>query len=97
LLRAVVAPVGGPSTFEVSTPVGTASVRSAAADWLIEAQPGWAQVGVQAGTVDLTSAATGRSVTIRARWGGRQEAGRDPVPPRLWGQVEYDQRKARTE
>ena len=56
LLRAVVAPVGGPSTFEVSTPVGTASVRSAAADWLIEAQPGWAQVGVQAGTVDLTSA-----------------------------------------
>jgi hypothetical protein len=97
LLRAVVAPVGGSSTFEVSTPVGTASVRSADADWLVEAQPGWAQVGVEAGTVDLTSAATGRSVTIRSRWGGRAEAGRDPVPPRLWGQVEYDQRKVRTE
>ena len=97
LLRAVVAPVGGSSTFEVSTPVGTASVRSADADWLIEAQPGWAQVGVQVGTVDLTSAATGRSVTIKSRWGGRVETGRDPVPPRLWGQVEYDQRKVRTE
>lgn len=97
LLRAVVAPVGGLSTFEVSTSVGTASVRSADADWLIEAQPGWAQVGVRIGTVDLTSAATGRSVTIKSRWGGRVETGRDPVPPRLWGQVEYDQRKVRTE
>ena len=97
LLRAVVAPVGGPSTFEVATPAGTASVRSADADWLIEAQPGWTQVGVQAGIIDLTSAATGRSVTIKSRWGGRVETGRDPVPPRLWGEVEYDQRKARTE
>ena len=33
LLRAVVVAVGGPSTFEVSTAVGTASVRSADADW----------------------------------------------------------------
>jgi len=32
LLRAVVAPVGGPSTFEVSTAVGAAAVRSGSAD-----------------------------------------------------------------
>ena len=82
LLRAVVAPVGGPSTFEVSTAVGAAAVRSGSADWFINAQPGSAQVGVLDGDVDLTSAATGRLVSIVSHWGTRLEAGRDPVPPR---------------
>jgi hypothetical protein len=90
LLRAVVAPVGGPSTFEVSTAVGTASVHSASADWFIGAQAGSAQVGVLVGNVDLTSAASGRSVSIPGRWGTRLEAGRDPVLPRNWTQAEFD-------
>ena len=90
LLRAVVAPTGGPSTFEVSTPVGAASVRSGSADWFVNAQPGWAQVGVLDGDVDLTSATTGRSVSIPGRWGTRLEVGRDPVPPRNWTQAEFD-------
>jgi hypothetical protein len=90
LLRAVVAPVGGPSTFQVSTAVGTASVRSGSADWFINAQAGSAQVGVLVGNVDLTSAGTGRSVSIPGHWGARLEAGRDPVPPRNWTQAEFD-------
>lgn len=95
LLRAVVAPVGAPSTFEVSTAIGTASVRSA--DWLIDAQADSVQVGVLAGTVDLTSATTRRSVSIPARWGTRLEADRDPVPPRVWAHVEFDAFIRRTE
>ena len=90
LLRAVVAPVGGPSTFEVSTAVGAAAVRSGSADWFINAQPGSAQVGVLDGDVDLTSAATGRLVSIVSHWGTRLEAGRDPVPPRNWTEAEFD-------
>jgi len=89
-LRAVVAPVGGPSTFEVSTAVGAAAVRSGSADWFINAQPGSAQVGVLDGDVDLTSAATGRLVSIVSHWGTRLEAGRDPVPPRNWTEAEFD-------
>ena len=84
LLRAVVAPVGGPSTFEVSTAVGNASVRSASANWFIKVEPGSAQVGVLDGDVDLTSAATGHSVSIPGHWGTRLYAGRDPVPPQNW-------------
>ncbi len=87
LLRAIVAPIEGSSTFEVATAAGTASVHSA--DWFIEAREGSVQVGVLAGTVDLTSAATKRSVSIPARWGTRLEAKRDPVPPRVWAQVEF--------
>jgi hypothetical protein len=90
LLRAVVAPVGGPSTFEVSTAVGAAAVRSGSADWFINAQPGSAQVGVLDGDVDLTSAATRRLVSIVSHWGTRLEAGRDPVPPRNWTEAEFD-------
>jgi hypothetical protein len=90
LLRAVVAPVGGPSTFEVSTAVGAAAVRSGSADWFINAQPGSAQVGVLDGDVDLTSAASGRLVSIVSHWGTRLEAGRDPVPPRNWTEAEFD-------
>jgi len=90
LLRAHVTSVTGPSTFEVSTAVGTASVGSDSADWFIKAQAGSAQVGVLVGNVDLTSAATGRSVSIPAHWGTRLEAGRDPVPPRNWTVAEFD-------
>jgi hypothetical protein len=96
LLRAVVVAVGGPSTFEVSTAVGTASVRSADADWFIESQPGSTRVGVEAGTIELTSATTGRSVKIPAKWGGSQAAGLEPALPRPWPRDELDEFMART-
>jgi hypothetical protein len=89
-LRAQVTSVTGPSTFEVSTAGGTASVGSASADWFIKAQADSAQVGVLAGTVDLTSIVTGQSVSIPAHWGTRLETGLDPVLPRLWAQAEFD-------
>jgi hypothetical protein len=89
-LRAQVTSVTGPSTFEVSTAGGTASVGSAPADWFIKAQVDSAQVGVLAGTVDLTSIVTGQSVSVPAHWGTRLEAGLDPVLPRLWAQAEFD-------
>lgn len=95
LIRAVVAPVGQPASFEVSTAVGTAAVRST--DWFIEARPGSAQVGVLDGSVTLTSAATRRSETIPARWGARLEAGRDPVPARVWSPAEFQAVITRTE
>ncbi|HYM72339.1 MAG TPA: FecR family protein [Stellaceae bacterium] len=95
LLRAVVAPVDHPAKFEVSTAVGTAAVRST--DWFIEIQPNGAQVGVLTGTVSLTSAATGRSVTIPTRWGARLEAGRDPVMARVWAPAEFQAVITRTD
>jgi hypothetical protein len=95
LVRAVVAPAGGAPNFDVSTAVGTAAARST--DWFVEARAGAAQVGVLSGTVSLTSAATGRSETIPARWGARLEAGRDPVPARVWTQAEFDAFIGRTD
>ncbi len=95
LLRAIVAPGEHVNTFEVSTAVGTAAVRST--DWFIEMQPGAAEVGVLSGRVVLTSAATRQSVTIPARWGARLEAGRDPVPARIWSPAEFQAVAARTE
>jgi hypothetical protein len=95
LLRAVVSPVDHPSTFEVSTAVGTAAVRST--DWFIEAKPGSAQVGVLVGSVSLTSATTGRAVMIPSRWGARLEAGRDPVPARVWSPEEFQAVISRTD
>jgi hypothetical protein len=89
-LRAQVTSVTGPSTFEVSTPGGLASVDSASADWFIKAQPDSAQVAVLVGTIDLRSAVTGESVSIPARWGTRLETGLDPVLPRVWAQREFD-------
>ena len=76
--------------FEVSTAVGTASAGSGSADWFIKAEAGSAQVGVLAGTVDLTSSPTGASVSIPAHWGTRLEAARAPVPPRVWTQMEFN-------
>jgi hypothetical protein len=95
LLRAVVSPMGRPASFEVDTAVGTAAVRGT--DWFIEAFPGAAQVGVLEGSVNLTSAATRRSETIPARWGARLEAGRDPVPARLWAPAEFQAVISRTQ
>jgi hypothetical protein len=95
LLRAVVSPGERPGNFEVETAVGVAAVRST--DWFIEAKPGSAQVGVLSGTVTLTSNATGRAVTIPARWGARLEAGRDPVPARVWSPEEFQAAIARTD
>src|SRR3954449_11695685 len=94
LLRAVVAPVTGPARFEVNTAVGTAAVRST--DWFVEVFPASMQVGVLDGTIVMTSDATALSVIIPARWGGRLEAGLDPVPPRVWSQAEFDAVIART-
>jgi hypothetical protein len=95
LLRAVVSPVGQPSIFEVDCAAGKAAVRLT--DWFMEVQPGSARVGVLEGSVVLTSLATGRSVTIPARWGALLEAGRDPVPPRVWSATEFADVIARTD
>lgn len=95
LVRAVVAPVERPAKFEVETAVGTAAVRST--DWFVEASGGSMQVGVLTGSVDMVSRTTRRGVLIPARWGGRLEAGHDPVPPRVWSQAEFDAVIARTD
>jgi hypothetical protein len=95
LLRAVVAPVARPAVFEVQTAVGTAAVRST--DWFVSATTTAMQVGVLSGTVEMTSAATGRGVAIPARWGARLEKGRDPVSPRLWRPAEFADVIARTD
>jgi len=95
LLRALVAPADHAAKFEVSTAVGTAAARST--DWFIEIQPNATQVGVLTGSVSLTSAATGRSVTIPARWGTRLEAGRDPVLARVWTPAEFQAVISRTD
>ena len=49
------------------------------------------------GRAEMTSAATKRRETIPARWGARMEAGRDPVPPRLWSPAEFAAVIARTD
>lgn len=95
LLRAVVAPVDRPASFEVTTAVGTAAARST--DWFVEGSATAMQVGVLSGSVAMTSGATQRAVVIPARWGARLEAGRDPVSPRLWSQAEFDAVMARTD
>ena len=88
LLRAVVSMLKGPPHFEVDTATGVAAVRST--DWFIEARSGSTQVGVLEGRVSLKSVATGREIVIPARWGARVEAGRDPVPARVWTGAEFD-------
>src|SRR5262249_60439209 len=90
LLRAHVTSAIGPSTFEVSTAGGTASVASDSADWFIKAQIGSAQVGVLTGTVDLTSIVTEHTVSIPTHWGTDLQPGRAPVLPRRWAQNEFD-------
>jgi len=95
LVRAVVSATAQPARFEVDTAVGTAGVRST--DWFCLVQPTGMQVGVLTGSVDMTSLATRRSVLIPARWGARLEAGRDPVPPRVWSQAEFEDVISRTD
>jgi hypothetical protein len=95
LLRAVVSVLSGMSHFEVDTATGVAAVRST--DWFIEARPGSTQVGVLDGRVSLKSVATGREIVIPARWGARVEAGRDPVPARVWTDAEFADFIGRTE
>jgi hypothetical protein len=95
LLHAVVTSLQGPSHFEVDTATGVAAVRST--DWFIEARPGSTQVGVLDGRVSLKSVATGREIVIPARWGARVEAGRDPVPARVWTDAEFADFIGRTE
>ena len=95
LLRAVVAPVERPASFEVDTAVGTAAARST--DWFVEGSAAAMRVGVLTGSVAMTSAATKRAVTIPPRWGARLEAGHDPVSPRVWSQAEFDEVTARTD
>src|SRR5262249_45138442 len=87
LLRAVVPTLRGVPHFEVDTATSVAAVRST--DWFIEARPGSTQVGVLDGRVSLKSVATGREIVIPARWGARVEAGRDPVPARVWTAAEF--------
>lgn len=87
LLRAVVPALKGVPHFEVDTATGVAAVRST--DWFIAAQPESTQVGVLVGRVSLKSLATGQEVVIPARWGARVEAGRDPVPARVWTEAEF--------
>jgi hypothetical protein len=88
LLRAVVAVAAQPSRFEVETATGVAAVRST--DWFVEAGTGTMRVGVLEGAVTMKSRATEHEVRIPARWGSRLEAGKDPVPPRIWEQAEFD-------
>jgi hypothetical protein len=87
LLRAVVSTLRGPPRFEVDTATSVAAVRST--DWFIEARPGSTQVGVLEGRVSLKSASTGQEIVIPARWGARVEAGKDPVPARVWTAAEF--------
>jgi hypothetical protein len=93
MARLAVAPADRP--LQVATPVGTATARTA--DLFIEARTGSAQCGVLTGSVSLTSAATGHSVTIPARRGARLEAGRDPVPARTWAPQEFQTAISRTD
>jgi hypothetical protein len=94
LVRAVVAALRGSPHFEVDTATSVAAVRST--DWFIEARPGSTQVGVLEGSVSLRSVATGREIVVPARWGARVEAGRDPVPARVWTRAEFDDFISRT-
>ena len=94
LVRAVVSALRGSPHFEVDTATSVAAVRST--DWFIEARPGSTQVGVLEGSVSLRSVATGREIVVPARWGARVEAGRDPVPARVWTRAEFDDFISRT-
>jgi hypothetical protein len=94
LLRAA-APADHAATFQVATAVGSGAAHGT--DWFIETQPGWAQVGVMSGSVSLSSATTGHSVTIPSRWGARLEAGHDPVSARVWAPAEFQAVIARTD
>src|SRR5207247_8635248 len=75
--------------------VGVSGVRST--DWFVEAAPGYQQVAVLSGSVQLTSRATGRGVIVPAGSGTRLDAGRDPAPPSPLSQGEFAVLIARTD
>jgi hypothetical protein len=87
LLRSVTAPARPPAPFEVDTAIGVSGARST--DWFVEAAAGYQQVAVLAGSVLVTSRATGRGVVVAPGMGTRLEAGRDPAPPRALSQAEF--------
>ena len=87
LLRAAVSAMSKPSQFEVDSATGVAAVRST--DWFVQADTQSTRVGVLKGVVSLSSRATNHAVDIPARWGARVEAGKDPVPPRIWDKSEF--------
>jgi hypothetical protein len=87
LLRTVVRRLAPGASFEIETETTVAAVRGT--DWFTEAKLNSAQIGVLDGKVAITSRATGRSVTIPARWGARNFAGLNPVPPRVWTSAEF--------
>lgn len=109
LIRAITAPGGQPSVFEVNTAVGTSGARST--DWfsgvltaspppgsrLSGSPPGSAFVVVLSGTVALTSRATGRTVLVQPRYGSEVLPGQDPHPPVLHTQAELDRLTSRTD
>jgi hypothetical protein len=88
ILRAFVTRMKGVSRFEVETATGVAAVRGT--DWFIAAAPDSTQVGVLNGLVQLTSTATHHAVQIPASWGSRVDAGKDPLPARIWRKDEFD-------
>jgi hypothetical protein len=94
LVRATVAPAGPQSVFQVASASGTAAANGA--DCFIEAKPDGLQVGVLAGSAVIACVGSARAETIPARWGARVEAGRDPVPPRVWSPAEFAAVTART-
>jgi hypothetical protein len=94
LVRATVAPAGPQSVFQVASASGTAAANGS--DCFIEAKPDGMQVGVLAGSAVIASVGSARAETIPARWGARVEAGRDPVPPRVWSPAEFAAVTART-
>ena len=95
LLRAVVAPIDRPSTFEINTAVGSAGARST--DWFVEVQPGQMVVGVITGTVAVKSDGTGAEVAVPAGSGSSVAAGQDPTAPRVWRKAEFNALITRTD
>jgi hypothetical protein len=94
MVRATVAPAGPHSQFQVASASGTATANGA--DCFVETTADGMQVGVLAGSVVMASSGSDRAETIPARWGARVQAGRDPVPPRVWSPAEFTAAIART-
>jgi hypothetical protein len=99
LIRAVVAQVGQPSSFEVNTATGVAAARST--DWFVEADPNVTRVSVLDGSVSFARREpVGRSgtgpVLIPPRSISEIDAKALPTPPRPGTQAEFDRLIDRT-
>jgi hypothetical protein len=95
ILRAVVTKMKGTTRYEIDTATGVAAVRGT--DWFLVATRESTQVGVLGGVVDLSSKATHHAVRVLCGLGSRVDAGQDPLPPRIWLQVEFDAVMDRTD